>query len=484
MKTQNARENILGAPIPAAAELTDKQHEKLMAGSVFAMRKFYGYASMFLDKGRVEWIPGMVDTLGAGACVELSNGRYIFRFDPHYFLGDDMSVEHFAFAVAHEATHVALQHVPLGLHYSGNSSLHLPGVPIPKSALDNLSPETAQWQIIRGTQVYLPFNQTIWMIACDRLVNTVVEASGICKAHHTWVSTDGVNLQEHSEEYQYAQIFSNAAAQGCIELGSGDGPALDAANLDESDLNPDPNKKDPFDQNEQPTVDECKKRAQSSAATIAEGQKKIGQSAGALQRYVDQLDQSKVDWRSQLITVVTSSVRGGDESSYLRPDRRVLAITGIVLPQSMNTRADTVVINIDTSGSVSKDEMRTFLSELAGAIAQFKPKTLIVLPCDCEVHPPVICEDLPMSTDFDSVCDEVVDNVAPYMYGGGGTSFTPPFDWVEQHWDSATVDLCVYFTDGYGRAPVEPPSYPVVWCSTGRTDFVSWGEMIKIGDAQ
>ena len=45
--------------------------------------------------------------------------------------------------------------------------------------------------------------------------------------------------------------------------------------------------------------------------------------------------------------------------------------------------------------------------------------------------------------------------------GGGGTDFRPVFEYVRKK--SLNPDLLLFFTDGYGDAPDNPPPYPVMW---------------------
>jgi len=47
--------------------------------------------------------------------------------------------------------------------------------------------------------------------------------------------------------------------------------------------------------------------------------------------------------------------------------------------------------------------------------------------------------------------------------GGGGTSFVPVFQWIEDK--GLRPDALVYLTDMMGTFPDEPPPYPVIWGS-------------------
>jgi predicted metal-dependent peptidase len=87
-------------------------------------------------------------------------------------------------------------------------------------------------------------------------------------------------------------------------------------------------------------------------------------------------------------------------------------------------------------------------------------------------------------------CDERLDPGGPWLFqpwepiapppalgGGGGTRFSPVFEWVaEQCW---RPDLLVYFTDAEGEFPRGAPGYPVVWLVKGGGK-VPWGERIQL----
>ena len=61
--------------------------------------------------------------------------------------------------------------------------------------------------------------------------------------------------------------------------------------------------------------------------------------------------------------------------------------------------------------------------------------------------------------------------------GGGGTSFKPVFEWLEQQ--DQQPDLVVYFTDAEGEFPKHEPQCPVLWLVKGRTK-VPWGQRVQL----
>ena len=64
--------------------------------------------------------------------------------------------------------------------------------------------------------------------------------------------------------------------------------------------------------------------------------------------------------------------------------------------------------------------------------------------------------------------------------GGGGTSFIPPFEWLEER--GIRPDCLVYFTDMGGSFPQDDPGFPVIWCDTtgDYNDRVKFGEIVRV----
>jgi predicted metal-dependent peptidase len=63
------------------------------------------------------------------------------------------------------------------------------------------------------------------------------------------------------------------------------------------------------------------------------------------------------------------------------------------------------------------------------------------------------------------------------LAGGGGTRFTPVFEWIAAR--GARPDALAYFTDAQGEFPAEGPGYPVLWLVKGNAP-VPWGERVQL----
>ena len=194
--------------------------------------------------------------------------------------------------------------------------------------------------------------------------------------------------------------------------------------------------------------------ADSMREAVLSAAMQVGRTRGELPAHlkgiVNDLLAPQVDWREQLAQFVTSAF--GGSRRWLPPSRRHIG-RGLYLQSSRQERLKAVVA-IDTSGSTMCD-LPQFFAELRGILSSFGSYEITVLQCDAEVES---VEKYDETSDFDL---RGVD-----FYGGGGTSFDPVFDYVEEHPELESAVL-IYLTDGYGTVREAQPQYPVMWILTG-----------------
>jgi predicted metal-dependent peptidase len=193
------------------------------------------------------------------------------------------------------------------------------------------------------------------------------------------------------------------------------------------------------------------------AATLAAAQQ-IERQQGNLPRHlkgvVGRLLKGRIDWREQLAQFVTNAF--GGSRRWLPPSRRHIG-RGLYLQSSRQERLKAVVA-IDTSGSTTCDLPR-FFGELQGLLATFGSYEITVIQCDAEVQH-VESFDETRTVDVLRLGLEELE-----FYGGGGTSFSPVFEYVAEH-PELEPSVLIYITDGYGSVSVEQPPYPVMWLLT------------------
>lgn len=185
-----------------------------------------------------------------------------------------------------------------------------------------------------------------------------------------------------------------------------------------------------------------------------------GKLGGALARMVGEMLQPKLPWRMLLARYMTQLAR--DDYSYARPSRR----EGEMIMPSLRSSQANIVVVLDTSGSVTNEELHEFLAEINTLKAQLRA-SITLHACDTE-----------LSKDGPWVFEAWEEFKLPKeFHGGGGTDFRPIYDWIEKQGKSP--DMLLYFTDAEGEFPAMEPSYPVIWLVKGKAP-VPWGQRIQL----
>ena len=170
----------------------------------------------------------------------------------------------------------------------------------------------------------------------------------------------------------------------------------------------------------------------------------IGSVPRGLQRWAEQVLDPAVDWRSELRSVVSNrcaAVVGRRDYTYARPNRRRPA-DGVVMPSMIAPAPPSGALVLDTSGSMSDDELAQGVAEIAGILKQVSRgrSRLQVISCD---HAAASAQTVRRATDV-------------RLVGGGGTDMRIGIDAAAALRPKA--DFVVVFTDGYTPWPDAPPA--------------------------
>jgi predicted metal-dependent peptidase len=195
-------------------------------------------------------------------------------------------------------------------------------------------------------------------------------------------------------------------------------------------------------------------------AAAAQRAREAGKLSGSLARLSEAALAAQVSWRALLAQYLTQV--GRDDYTWLRPSRR----EGEVIWPSLRSHSGDIHVAIDVSGSVSAADLASFLGEM-NALKGTMPVRITLFACDT-----TLAADAPWV--FES-WDEL--RLPRQFSGGGGTAFTPVFEWIER--SGQQPDSLVYFTDAEGEFPAQPPNYPVLWLVKGKAP-VPWGRRIQL----
>lgn len=183
--------------------------------------------------------------------------------------------------------------------------------------------------------------------------------------------------------------------------------------------------------------------------------KSYGNLPAHVSRALESIKKPKYDWREILNRFLTEIC--SKDYSWSKPNRRYLQ-SGFILPSLYNKTTGNFVFVVDTSGSVTNEELQKAISEVFYCLEILQESRenveLPVIYCDAAVKGMDILTD---------------SNIKPKISGGGGTSYKPAFDYIRENKDGAfdNTAAILYLSDGICYTEqIEEPNCPVLWLIT------------------
>ena len=407
------------------AHKNDPVEDKLVAARTWLIidKPFLGALTLRLPL--VEADPKCCPTVATDARAFYYNRRYI----------EALSFEQAKFVLAHEALHCALSHFARREHR----------------------------------------DRRRWDLACDFAINPLLVADGL-KPVPEAIILDAFKdmtaeeiypcIRENPDEEPMDQHLYDQEdrPQGPGEQGGGEGGAGQSRDDDggSSQGQPDPQaggapQPPPLSA---PERDALNKQWQQRLASAAQQAIQAGKLGGSMARIVDHLLQPQLPWRMLLAHYMTSVAR--DDYSFAHPSRR----EGSAILPGMRSQHIDLIIALDTSGSISDEEMREFVSEVNAIKGQVGAR-ITLHACDDK-----LAQEGPWTFE---PWEEI--RLPAQWHGGGGTKFTPLFNWADNR--DRPPQLLLYFTDAKGEFPQHEPAYPVLWLVKGK-EKVPWGQRIQL----
>lgn len=353
-------------------------------------------------------------------CQTTSTDARSFYYNPAYI--DALSLEQAQFVLANQALHCALSHFSRRQHRS----------------------------------------RYRWDIACDHAINPLLVEDGLTPPPGTLVLEcyEGMTAEEiypYIEENDSDEPEEQPRYDGDGSGDSREDSSGGEQNTSASDQSRGAGQPQPLSAAEQESLSAQWQQRLAGAAQQAQQAGKLG---GLLGRMVGELMQPKLPWRLLLARYMTQYAR--DDYSYMRPSRRE---GEMIFPSLRSAQADICVV-LDTSGSISEQEIDEFMSEIDAIKGQLRARILL------------------------HACDTALAGEGPWLFepwdefrlpttiqGGGGTDFRPVFEWISSQ--GREPDLLLYFTDAQGEFPQAEPTYPVLWLVKGKAP-VPWGQRIQL----
>lgn len=162
----------------------------------------------------------------------------------------------------------------------------------------------------------------------------------------------------------------------------------------------------------------------------------------------------KVKWNYILNRLIRRTLSSNYTPSFKRTSRRY---GELVKGKIKNHKIDSIVVAVDTSGSINRDLHERFMEEIILIRRMFKIE-IRYIQCDTEVT-----QDIKLKRYTN------VEDIA--IKGGGGTDFRPVFDYIKQK--NYKPNAILYFTDGQGTYP-EKSNIDTLWIIDSE-DSLSYG---------
>lgn len=175
--------------------------------------------------------------------------------------------------------------------------------------------------------------------------------------------------------------------------------------------------------------------------TTAESMKGCGHIPGELKEIIEGLNKPLApvfDWKQAFRRFLGNAYSEYKKHSLRKESRRFKGAAG-----TKHMKRSNILVAIDTSGSVSNEELHEFVSELT---YMYKTGTQIhVLECDARIQ---------REYDYKPGC---ITGVA----GRGGTRFEPVIDYYREHYK--LYETLVYLTDGGANINLDVPGNNMLW---------------------
>ncbi len=284
-----------------------------------------------------------------------------------------------------------------------------------------------------------------WNYACDYAINPLIEACGLTLPLNPLINSQ---FNDMGAEEIYSKLPKDSGEDQGNDPG-GCGGVQDAPGKDGK----------PASTDDKVQAAQEWKVAMAQAATQA---KTMGEMPGALERMVNEMIEPVLDWREILRRFVDTSAK--NDYQWFPPNRRHIH-NGLILPSLRSQELKNVTMAMDTSGSISDEDLKVFEAEVRSIVEDYRANTKVIY-CDAKVqHVEEFDADTPVEL---------------HQKGGGGTDFRPPFEYIKQ---SGEYPACmIYQTDGYCHSFPEEPDYPVLWILTERNESFRppFGEVIHL----
>lgn len=186
-----------------------------------------------------------------------------------------------------------------------------------------------------------------------------------------------------------------------------------------------------------------------------------GKLPAGVKRLIKDMTEPQISWKELLEQQIQSTIR--NDYTFARPSRKGYHLDAIMPGMKPGETID-VCVAIDTSGSISSNDIKCFLSEIRGIMESYDEYNIKVWSFDTAVYNP---------QDFTS--DNMRDIADYEPQGGGGTEFMCNWEYMKEH--GIEPKKFIVFTDGMPYGSWGDELYcDTVWIIKGNPDCEPpWG---------
>lgn len=206
------------------------------------------------------------------------------------------------------------------------------------------------------------------------------------------------------------------------------------------------------------TPEEVKETDERIDRAIREGGILAGRMGGNIPRAISDVLEPKIDWKAVMREFVSSATKGKDEFTWRKMNKRQLA-NDMYLPSVEDETVGEIIYGVDTSGSISDEDLSRVAGELASLCELCQPERVRVLWWDTEVHGEQI---------FEGDYTNIAKMLKPQ--GGGGTKVSSVSDYITKK--GITAECLIVHTDGYVESNIDwKLKLPTLWLVTMNRSF-------------
>ena len=188
--------------------------------------------------------------------------------------------------------------------------------------------------------------------------------------------------------------------------------------------------------------------------------KNIGTIPSGIKIIVEGFFKQKLNYKTIIYKYINRSML--NNYTWSKPARSTY-VTKVYLPGVLKENIN-VVVAIDTSGSINREKLKQFKSELYAIKKSFSNITIDVIMHDCEIQ--------------DHIKIKNSSKELKEFKGRGGTRHDVVFEYIEK--EIKNVNLIICLTDGYTIYPKKVRNKNVLWIFSSNKKTAPFGQVIHI----